>query len=391
MALQTDKLESLLDKGFSRRQLGRIASLLTAGSAMPLFSEHALAQQAEQATAGRLGARAVRMTGPNVVRISSNENPWGPCKEGLEAIMKVAPHGGYYDSEEVGQDFQRTIAETEGVKPNYISMHAGSSDLLHRFQCAYTSPTRSWTMANPGYGAGAPAFVGSKLVSVPLRADYSHDVEGMIKADPNAGAYYVVNPNNPTGTLTARKDIEYLLANKAKDAIVIVDEAYIHFSEAHTVADMVAADKDVVVLHTFSKIFGMAGIRAGYGLGRPDILAKLRQFGVGFNPVTGTACGAASLKVAKTLVPERKALMTGIRESVFNHFDQKNYKYIRSQTNFFMVETNRSGRDVADAMAEQGVLIGRIWPVWPTKVRVSIGTQEQMNKFMTAFDKVMSA
>ncbi len=211
----------------------------------------------------------------------------------------------------------------------------------------------------------------------------------MIKSDPNAGAYYVVNPNNPSGTLTPRKDVEYLLANKAKDAIVIVDEAYIHFSNAETVADMVAADKDVVVLHTFSKIYGMAGLRAGYALGRPDILAKLRQFGVGFNPVTGTACGAASMR-SKTVVPERKALMTGIRENVFSHLEKKIYKFIPSQTNFFLVETNRPGREVVDALADNGVMIGRIWPVWPTKVRVSIGTQEQMNKFMAAFDKVMA-
>jgi len=387
MALQIDQMEALLDKGFSRRQLGRIASIFTAGAALPFWSEHAMAQQAEQASNARRGGRRVTA---GMVRISSNENPWGPCKEGLEAIMKVAPHGGYYDSEGVEDDFRTVIAETEGVKPNYISLHAGSSDLLHRFQCAYTSPTRSWTMANPGYGAGAPAFIGSKLVQVPLRADYSHDVEGMIKADPNAGAYYVVNPNNPTGTLTARKDIEYLLANKKKDAIVIVDEAYIHFSDAQTVADMVAADKDVVVLHTFSKIFGMAGIRAGYGLGRPDILAKLRQFGVGFNPVTGTACGAASMKAGKTMIPERKALMKNIRENVFAHLEKKNYKFIPSQTNFFMVETNRPGLEVVDALADNGVMIGRIWPVWPTKVRVSIGTQEQMNKFMAAFDKVMA-
>jgi len=388
MALQMEQMETLLDKGFSRRQLGRIASLLTAGAAALPFTEYAMAQQAEQESNARRGGARRAMSG-DMVRISSNENPWGPCKEGLEAIIKVAPHGGYYDSENVNQAFLNAIVDTEGVKPNYVSMHAGSSDLLHRLQCAYTSPSRSWTMANPGYGAGAPAFIGSKLVLVPLRADYSHDVEGMIKADPNAGAYYVVNPNNPSGTLTARKDVEYLLANKAKDAIVIVDEAYIHFSSAETVADMVAADKDVVVLHTFSKIYGMAGLRAGYALGRPDILAKLRQFGVGFNPVTGTACGAASMR-SKTVVPERKALMTGIRENVFSHLEKKNYKFIPSQTNFFMVETNRPGREVVDALADNGVMIGRIWPVWPTKVRVSIGTQEQMNKFMAAFDKVMA-
>ena len=104
---------------------------------------------------------------------------------------------------------------------------------------------------------GAPSFIGSKVVRVPLRDDYSHDVEGMIKADPDAGAYYICNPNNPTGTLTTRKGVEYLLANKKKNAVVVIDEAYIHFSDdAQSAADLVAADKDVIVLRTFSKIYG---------------------------------------------------------------------------------------------------------------------------------------
>ena len=106
-------------------------------------------------------------------------------------------------------------------------------------------------MANPGYGGGAPAFIGSKVVRVPLADDYSHDVRAMLKADPDAGAYYICNPNNPTATITSRKDIEFLLANKNKDAVVVVDEAYIHFSDkAVSASDLVAADKDVVVLRT---------------------------------------------------------------------------------------------------------------------------------------------
>src|SRR5205085_5130239 len=137
-------------------------------------------------------------------------------------------------------------------------------------------------MGEPGYGGGAPQFIGSPKQRVPLRADHSHDAEAMIKADPNAGVYYVCNPNNPSGTLTPRKDIEYLLANKKKDAVVLVDEAYIHFTDkVKPCTDLVAADKDVIVLRTFSKVYVMAGIRAGFDMGRPDLLAKLRPVGVG--------------------------------------------------------------------------------------------------------------
>jgi len=231
-----------------------------------------MAQEAQRRT---LGDGARRAFDPDATRISSNENPLGPCKEGLEALIKVAPFGGRYQPFGESADFVKAVSEVEGVKPDYVAAFAGSSDPLHRSTCAFTSPTRSWVMANPGYGGGAPQYIGSKVHRVALREDYSHDVEAMVKADPDAGVYYVCNPNNPSGTVTARKDIEYLLANKKKDAVVVVDEAYIHFSDsAQPCSDLVAADKDVVVLRTFSKAYGMAGIRAGFALGVRICLRK---------------------------------------------------------------------------------------------------------------------
>lgn len=375
--------DDLLQRGFSRRQLGRIATLLAAGSSLPFYNEFAMAQQAER----RQGAGRGRMIDPDAVRINQNENPMGPCPEGLEAIARVAPHGWRYSPSNEQGELVRAIAETEGVPQDHIAVYAGSSDPLMRATCAFTSPTQSWCMADPGYGGGAPAFIGSKLTRVPLRADYSHDAAAMIKADPNAGAYYVVNPNNPTGTLTPRRDIESLLEHKAKNAVVIVDEAYIHFADNMKPAtDLVNAGKDVLLMRTFSKIYGMAGLRAGFVMGRPDLLAKLRPYGVGFMPVTGLACATASLRV-KELVSERRAINKRRREDVFAFLEKKGVKYIPSQTNFFMMEVGRPGNEFADAMAREKVIIGRIWQSWPTKVRVSIGSDEEMAKFKSAFEK----
>ncbi len=389
MSTSRSQVDSFLQRGFTRRQAGRIASLLTAGAALPFYNEFAMAQDAER----RLmrGANGVRPAfDPDAVRISSNENPLGPCKEGLEAIYKIAPHGGRYSPFGEAGDFIKTVAEIEGVKQECVAPFAGSSDPLHRSSCAFTSPTRSWVMGNPGYGGGAPEFIGSRLVRVPLREDYSHDVEAMIKADPNGGAYYVCNPNNPSGTITARKDLEYLLANKPKDAVVVIDEAYIHFSEtAQPASDLVAAGKDVIVLRTFSKVYGMAGLRAGFAMGRPDLLAKLRPYGSGMLPITGIACATASMK-AKSLVAERRAINKRIRENTFEFLEKKKVKFIPSQTNFFMMEVGQPGADFARAMAKQKVFIGRVWPVWPTKVRVTVGTQDDMDKFKAAFEKVMA-
>jgi histidinol-phosphate aminotransferase len=389
MSLSDKLTESLLQRGFTRRDLGRITSLITAGAALPFYNEYAMAQDAQQRMMrGAGGAR--RAMDPDVVRISSNENPLGPCKEGLEAMAKIAPHGGRYSPFGEQGEFVTTVAEMEGVKEGYVAPFAGSSDPLHRVSCAFTSPTRSWVMANPGYGGGAPEFIGSKTTRVPLREDHSHDVEAMIKADPNGGVFYVCNPNNPSGTVTARKDIEYLLANKKKDAVVVVDEAYIHFSDtAQPCNDLVASDKDVMVLRTFSKVYGMAGIRAGFAMGRPDLLAKLRPYGVGFLPITGLACATASLK-AKGLVAERKAINKRIRENTFAFLQKKGISYIPSETNFFMMEVHRPGTEFAQALMAQKVMIGRVWPAWPTKVRVTVGTQEEMDKFTAAVSKVIA-
>jgi histidinol-phosphate aminotransferase len=388
MTLPVKQQDVLLNKGFSRRQVGRIASLLTAGAALPFYNEFAMAQDAERRM--MRGAAAGRMNDPDMVRISSNENPMGPCKEALESMAKIAPLAWRYSPVGDDQDFVKTVAGIEDVPADYVMAFAGSSDPLHRCQCAFTSPTHSWTMGDPGYGAGAPAFIGSALHQVPLRADFSHDVEAMIKADPDAGAYYVCNPNNPSGTVTARKDIEYLLAHKSKDAVVVVDEAYIHFSQnAQPSSDLVAKGKDVVVLRTFSKVYGMAGFRAGFAMGRPDLLAKLRPYGAGMQPVLGLTAATASMKV-KGLVPERRAICKQVRENTFEFLEKKNIKYVPSEANFFMMEVNRPGADFAKAMADNKVMIGRIWKAWPTKVRVTVGTQAEMLKFQAAVSKIMA-
>ena len=380
------QFESLLSRGYSRRHIGRIFSAITTGVAALPFTEFAQAQEAERRVRG--GNRG--MIDPSIVRISSNENPLGPCKEGVEAITKIAPLGGRYSPTGEQQEFVKTVAQMEGVKEECVAPFAGSSDPLFRSSCAFSSPTRSWTMGDPGYGGGAPEFIGAKTVKVPLAANFSHDVEAMIKADPNAGAYYVCNPNNPSGSITSREQIEYLLAHKQKDAVVVVDEAYIHFSDtAKPCSDLVAAGKDVIVLRTFSKVYGMAGIRAGFALARPDLLAKMRPYGGGMLPITGLACATASMKV-KTLVAERKAINKKIRENTFAFLDSKNIKFVPSETNFFMMETHRPGAEMAKAFLDRKIMIGRVWPAWPTHVRVTVGTQEEMDKFTAALAQIIA-
>ena len=344
-----------------------------------------------------VGARGARAFDPEAVVIGSNENPMGPTKEGLEAINSVSPLAWRYSPQGDNNDFEALLESSEGVKPGYALAYPGSGPALADLHPAFTSPTRSWVMGSPGYGSGGGGRNGErggKTISVPLRKDYSHDVEAMIKADPNAGVYYICNPNNPTGTFTPRKDFEYILANKQKDAILVIDEAYIHFSGRDNMStDLVKADKDVIILRTFSKIYGMAGLRAGIAYGRPDLLQQLAKMGKPGNLSVATmACAAASMKANATILPERVAVYEKNRALAYEQMDKLGVSYIPSVGNFFMMEVKgMTAAQVSVAMAAKKVhLAGPTrWPMWPNQIRVTVGTYEEMGKFNAALAAVV--
>jgi histidinol-phosphate/aromatic aminotransferase/cobyric acid decarboxylase-like protein len=202
---------------------------------------------------------------------------------------------------------------------------------------------------------------------------------------------YICNPNNPTGTVTPKEDVASIVANKPAGCVVLIDEAYIHFTTKATPAtDLVAADKDVIVLRTFSKLYGMAGLRAGAALGRPDLLEKLRGYGLNILPSAGMAAAAAALKV-KGLVPERRNSVAEVREDLFAWFARKGYSFIPSEANMVLVDGRRPGRDLVRAMLRHNVAIGRSWPSLPNHARVTIGTRDEMARFKAAFERVMDS
>jgi histidinol-phosphate aminotransferase len=375
-----EQRRDLLHRGFTRRDFARLAALMTAGASLPFYNEAALAQ----------GLSAARIPS-DAVKINANENPMGPCPEAIEAIRKLVPQGGRYLYEETF-GFVDLMAATEGVPRDHVLPFAGSSDPLHRAVVAFTGPEKSFVVGDPGYEAGERAahFVGARTIKVPLRKDWSHDVRAMAAADPNAGVIYVCNPNNPTGSVTPKDEIEYLVANKPKGAIVLLDEAYLHLSKsAEPGSPMVAAGKDVIILRTFSKLYGMAGLRAGAAMGRPDLLEKIRGYGAGALPATGMIGAIASLK-AKGLVESRRKIIADIREETVAWLEKKGFEVIPSEANMIMVGARRPGREVQRALMAEKVAIGRTWPSLPNHVRVTIGTREEMAKFRTAFGRVMN-
>ncbi|MFZ0773401.1 MAG: pyridoxal phosphate-dependent aminotransferase [Candidatus Sulfotelmatobacter sp.] len=338
-------------------------------------------------------AAAARHRAPfskDAVMIDSNENPLGPCQSARDAISATIPLGGRY-LDNLTEDLVHTFSQQEGLNPDGVRIFPGSTPPLRFGVVAFTSPQKSYVTADPGYEAGmmAAAATEARIVKIPLTKTYAHDVKAMIAAAPDAGLFYICNPNNPTGTLTPHSDLEYLVENKPKGSIVMVDEAYIHFCDAPSTLDFVKAGKDVVVLRTFSKTYGMAGLRCGFAIARPDLLEKITdRSGWNFMPITAVAAASASLK-DPSMLPERRRINAAVRQETFHWLDRNGYSYIPSESNCFLLDTKRPGKQVIDAMAQQNVFIGRIWPIMPTCVRITVGTQEEMERFQSALQNVM--
>ncbi len=364
----------------SRRGFARAAAIAGA-LPLPVLTERALVQLSYAGEAP-----------PDAVLLNANENPLGPCAEALEAMQEALRRGGRY---QFGLTLQlaRTAARMEGVPEDCVQSYAGSSDPLHRVVLAFCGPGRAFVTADPGYEAGerAAQFVRAPVRRVPLTRDHAHDVEAMLRAaGREAGVYYVCNPNNPTGTLTPHEAIAHLAREKPSGSVVLVDEAYIHFCEAPSCIGMVRDRQDVFVLRTFSKIYGMAGLRAGLAFARPDLLDRIRPYGTGFLPATGMAGAIASLE-AKGVVAERREYVRRVREDLMAWLRERGAGFVPSVSNKIMIRTAKPGREVGAAMAARKVIIGRSWPSWPDHVRVTLGTPEEMEKFKAAFLQVISA
>jgi len=371
--------------GFSRRTFFRFAAGASALASLPIVTEPHLAYAARP-----------HFADPNKgIHIDANENPLGPSDAARQAMMDIIPLGGRYRFD-MQEDLASVFARQEGLNPESVLPFAGSSEPLHYTVLAFTGKDKPLVIADPGYEAPiwAAQVTGAAVIKVPLadpKGEAKHDAKAMIAAAANPGVIYVCNPNNPTGTCTPREDIESIVANAPKDTIVMIDEAYIHLCDAPRSLDFVKDGKNVVVLRTFSKLYGMAGIRMGFAVARPDILAKIVPLG-GQNSLPITACAAAKASLLEpNLVAERKKLIGDVRNETFAWLKANDFKFTPSESNCFMLETGRPGKEVMAGMAARDIYIGRIWPAWPTQVRITVGTRPEMLAFRAAFQEVMAS
>jgi histidinol-phosphate aminotransferase len=390
-------MNSNMTQGVSRRSFMRI--LGAASAAATSFPALAAIQQPAAPAAAAQSARRGGMRGmqlsPDTVIISSNENPLGPAQSALTAICSTATLGGRYHFDEYVKTVD-VFNEQFGLKKDYSALFPGSGGPLDLALMSNIGPDKPLVYGDPSYEQGPRAadVMKAPKYPVPLTATYAHDVRAMLKAHPSPGAYYIVNPNNPTGTMTPKADLVWLVNNKPKGSVVIIDEAYHHFSNDESCIDLVAQDKDVIVMRTFSKIYGMAGIRAGVAVARPDLIERFGNVGgpsrsLASISITSAAAARASLQ-DRDLVPLRKKINSDIRSETLEFLTKHGYKIVPgSQGNMFMVDVKRPGKEFQAAMLKENVAIGRTWSAMPNYVRVTVGTKAEMEKFQTAFVKCM--
>ena len=370
----------------SRRNFFRIAAAASAVTSISGLTEAHLA----------FAQRPVRMnTDPNKgIHIDANENPLGPSEAARKAIADMTPMGGRYEFP-LQLELIDLFAKQQGLSADTILAYAGSGECLQYAVLAFTSKDRPLVTADVTFEAPwwAAAANNAPVIKVPLadpKGAATHDPKALLAAASNPGVIYICNPNNPTGTITPRADIDYVVANAPKDTLILIDEAYIHLSDAQPSLDYVKDGKNVIVLRTFSKLYGMAGLRLGFAIGRPDLIKKLNYFGQNSLPVTTVAAAKASLLDA-ALVPDRKKIIGNIRTENLAWLKSNNFEFTPSQSNCYMIDTKRPGSEIIAAMAKKDIYIGRAWPAWPTYVRITVGTKQEMDAFQKAFKEVMSA
>lgn len=376
--------EDLLERGYSRRQLAQIATVFGIGGALA-------------ASAGRPAWASAGVPDPAPsakVRIGANECWTGPMAPGQAAAAAIIASSNRYAPHDERGDFIKAVMKVEGVPYDHVAPWPGSSDPLSRAVVTFCSPTKALVTGDPTFElAGRTAeWLGAPVKRVPLTADLRHDVRAMVAADPSPGLYYICTPNNPTGTVTPLADLEWLVANKPAGSIVLIDEAYIHFAGVPSAAYMATADKDVIVMRTFSKIFGMAGMRMGYVMARPELVKNMMRYDGGMQsgalPMPSLACATASLTAAD-LIAARRRQMQEARAMTVEHLKKRGLTVLPSEANMLMIDwKSKPAKEVQAAFRAQSVEIGRSWPIWPTVSRVTVGSMEDMTAFCAALDKV---
>lgn len=327
----------------------------------------------------------------DVVRLSSNENPYGPSQAALKAMTAAFALAWRYP-DEAQDELVEALAKLNGVAKESILTGAGSGEILKVAVAGFTGTDKKLVVGDPTFEAAAGHAKASKaeVVKVKLNSGYAHDLAKMADV-PGVGLHYVCNPNNPTASITPKAELRAFIAKVPKDTIVLVDEAYHHFVESADYESVIPLVKDfpnLVVARTFSKVYGMAGLRCGYCVAQPDKIELMRaQQSWDSVSIMAIVAARASIDDAAQVENGRKN-NSEVRKFVCGELDRMKFTYIPSHANFMMIDMRREVKPVIAAFKDKKVQVGRLFPPLPNHLRVTIGTRPQMERFLAAFKEL---
>jgi histidinol-phosphate aminotransferase len=341
------------------------------------------------------GSRASERGGPII--LSRNENPYGPSPKVIASMQEALHFANRYPDPVVGALHER-IAKSHSIQTEQLVLGCGSGEILSTTASAFLGPGKKLITALPTFESigRCAKTLGAEVIEVPLAKDFSHDLDSMLaRADATTGLVYICNPNNPTGSLTPRKNLEEFIRKLPANTAVLLDEAYHHFVSATpdytSFIEKPINDDRVIVARTFSKVFGLAGIRVGYAVGAPEKIQALaaRRLPEGLNAVGARAALVAYDDVEYTQMSAKRNAAD--RQEFFSQAKARKVQGIESYANFAMLKAGRPATDVIEHFKKNNVLIARLFPSMNTYVRVSFGTPPEMKEFWRVWDLLPSS
>ncbi|MCC6442181.1 MAG: histidinol-phosphate transaminase [Armatimonadetes bacterium] len=330
----------------------------------------------------------------DVVKMASNENPLGPSPKAVAAMEEAVRQVGLYPD---GNCFylKEDLARYWKVSAEEIILGNGSDEIIHYLGVAFMNPGEEVILADPTFVRYESAAIlnNCACIKVPLK-NHTYDLAAMAdRITDRTKMIFIANPNNPTGTMVTRQEVDALMNRVPEGVLTVFDEAYYEYVESPAYPDtlnLVREGRDVIVLRTFSKIYALAGLRIGYGIARPEIIHYLNQVREPFNvSLVAQAAARASLRDPGQVARSRKANAEGKR-FLCQGFEAIGLEYAPSEANFIWVNTGKDSREVFEALIHRGVIVrtGDIFG-WPTYIRVTMGTPDENRRFIEALRSVL--
>jgi histidinol-phosphate aminotransferase len=338
----------------------------------------------------------------NIIRIASNENPLGPGQHVLDVIVGKFPEAGRYpfNAREQEPVLVKAIASKQGVANDQIVLGPGSGEILSNAVRAFTSPTKPLATAWPTFEnpRDTAQKIGTPVRAVALDANLKIDVDKLVEASKGAGLVFFCNPNNPTATVHSGSvvaDFVKRVRAASPDTVILIDEAYHDYvtdPSYRSAMDIAKSTPNVFVARTFSKAYGMAGLRMGYGVGDRAVIKRLNEFRMPYAVNLPTIAAATTALGNQAHIDQERARNTAVRTFTMKAFEQMGFKASDSQTNFIFVNINRPAETFRNACREAGVMVGRDFPPYEkTHARISLGTQAEMDRAVAVFKKVLGS